>query len=198
MQGFDALGFLAVGGFVVARWSAFAQEGKDGLGDFDHRRRIFIAALGFFGVGVDAFFERFEIGDGEFELDDFGIAQGVDAAFDMGNIAVLEAAQHIHHGIHFADMGEEFVAEAFALARAAHEARDIDKFKLVGDDHRRFGDFGELGLARVRHRNAADIRLDGAERIVRRFRRLLGEQRVEEGRFADVRQADDATIKAHR
>ncbi len=51
--------------------------------------------------------------------------------------------------------------------------------------------------ARIRHRHLADIRLDGAERIIRRLRRRGLRQRVEEGRLADVRQADDAAFEAH-
>ena len=43
----------------------------------------------------------------------------------------------------------------------------------------------------------ADIRLDGAKGIVRRLRRSRLRQSVEQGRLADVRQADDAALEAH-
>ena len=50
---------------------------------------------------------------------------------------------------------------------------------------------GQAVQARVGHGDDAHVRLDGRERIVRR-RRVAGGQRVEDGGFADVGQADDA------
>ena len=50
---------------------------------------------------------------------------------------------------------------------------------------------------RVRHGDLADVRLDGAERIVRRLRRRGLRQRIEQRRLADVRQADDAAFESH-
>ena len=41
------------------------------------------------------------------------------------DVRVLEAADHLHDGVHLADVREELVAEAFALARALHEAGDV-------------------------------------------------------------------------
>ena len=43
----------------------------------------------------------------------------------------------------------------------------------------------------------ADVRLDGAERIVRRLRRRGLGQRIEQRRLADIGQADDAAFEAH-
>ena len=51
--------------------------------------------------------------------------------------------------------------------------------------------------ARIRHRHAADIRLDGAERVVRRLRRRGRGQRVEQRGLAHVRQPDDAAVETH-
>jgi hypothetical protein len=47
---------------------------------------------------------------------------------------------------------------------------------------------------RVRHFNDADVRLDGAERVILSRDARLG-QGVEEGGFADVGQADDAAFQ---
>ena len=55
---------------------------------------------------------------------------------------------------------------------------------------------GERGEARVRHRHDADIRIDGAERVVLGRDAGAG-QRIEERGLADVRQADDAAADAH-
>jgi small GTP-binding protein len=44
----------------------------------------------------------------------------VDAVGDVDDVRVLEAAQHVGDRVALADVGEELVAEAFALARALH------------------------------------------------------------------------------
>ena len=59
------------------------------------------------------------------------------------------------------------------------------------------GDRRQRVEARVGHRDVADVRLDGAERIVGGLRRRRLRQRVEERRLADVRQADDAAFETH-
>ncbi len=50
----------------------------------------------------------------------------------MGDVVVLEAAQHMRDGVDLADIGEELVAQPFALRRAAHQAGDITKVMRVG------------------------------------------------------------------
>ena len=115
----------------------------------------------------------------------------------MGDVGILEAAHHMRDGVDLADVGEELVAEAFALGGAAHEAGDVDEGQPGRDDLRRFGDRRELVEPRIGHGDFADIRLDGAERIVRRLRRRRLGQRVEQGRLADIGQADDTAFESH-
>ena len=95
--------------------------------------------------------------------------------------AVLEAAQDVDDGIDLADVGEELVAEALAFRGAAHQAGDIDEFQAGGDGLDRLADLGQYMKARVGHADAADVRFDGAERVVRRLGRGGGGQRVEQG-----------------
>ena len=54
-------------------------------------------------------------------------AIGIDAALDVGHVGVLEAAQHVGHRVHLADVGQELVAEPLALGGAAHQAGDVDE-----------------------------------------------------------------------
>ena len=68
---------------------------------------------------------------------------------------------------------------------------------LCWDDAFRLGDFGQRVEPRVGHSDFADIGLDRAERKIRRLRRCGAGQRVEKGRFADVRQTDDAHFETH-
>ena len=89
----------------------------------------------------------------------------------MGDVVIFEAAQHMRDGVDLADVGEELVAEPFALGGAAHQARDVDEGDARRDEFGGLGDRGELFQPWVGHRHVADIGLDGAERIVRRLRR---------------------------
>src|SRR3546814_6036030 len=93
-----------------------------------------------------------------------GIGDRVDLAFDVGDVAILEAAQYMTDRIDLADMGEELVAEALTLRGTAHQAGDIDEGQLGRDDLARAGDLGQHVQSLVRHADQAGIRLDGAER----------------------------------
>ena len=115
----------------------------------------------------------------------------------MSDVAALEAAQHVDDRIDLTDVGEELVAEAFALASAADQPGDVDELDLGLDLLRGLGDLADLVEPRVRHGDAADVRLDRAERIIRRLRSGGFGQSIEKRRFADVRQADDAAAEAH-
>ena len=115
----------------------------------------------------------------------------------MGDVAVLEAAHHVHDGVDLADGGEELVAEPLALGGAAHQAGDIDEDDARRNDLGRLAERRQPVQPRIRHRDLADIGLDGAERIIGGLRRRRLGQRVEERRLADIRQADDAAFKSH-
>ena len=58
-------------------------------------------------------------------------------------------------------------------------------------------DSGKFLQARIGYRHFASIRLDGAERIVRRLRRRRPGQRIEKRRFAHVGQTNDAAFETH-
>ena len=65
----------------------------------------------------DAPLEALEVGEHQLGLDGLGVGDRIDAALDMGDVVILEAAQHMDDGVDLADVGEELVAQAFALAR---------------------------------------------------------------------------------
>ena len=98
--------------------------------------------------------------------------------------------------VDFADRGEKLVAEALAFRSAADQPGDVDKGQPGRDDLGRLGDRGELVEPRIGNRDFADIRLDGAERIVSRLRRRRLGQRIEQRRFADIGQPDDTAFKS--
>ena len=106
--------------------------------------------------------------------------------------------RHVDDGVDLADVAEELVAQPFALRGAADQPGDIDERELGRDDLGRAGDRRQLVEPRVGYRDLPDIGLDGAEGIIGRLRRLRLGERIEEGRLADIGQADDAAFEAHR
>jgi hypothetical protein len=115
----------------------------------------------------------------------------------MRDVGILEAAQHLKHGIDLADRTQELVAEALALGGAAHQTRNVLDLELGGHGLRGLGQPAQRVEPWIGYRHAAHIGLDRAKGIVRRRRGLAVGHRVEEGRLADVRKADDAAIEAH-
>jgi len=51
----------------------------------------------------------------------------------VGDISALEAAQDVNDRINFTDVGEELVAEAFALGCSADESGNVYEFDLGFD-----------------------------------------------------------------
>ena len=151
--------------------------------------------LAFFLQIVDALFQTVEIGQHQFGFDDLDVGDRIDLALDMGDVAVLEAAHDMHDRVHLADRGEKLVAEPLAFRGAAHQAGNIDEGDAGRNDLFRLRQRSKFLQARIGHGDLADIRLDGAERIIGRLRRRRLRQRVEERRLADIRQADDAAFE---
>ena len=110
---------------------------------------------------------------------------------------VFETAHHVRDRVGLADVREELVAEALALRRAGHEARDVDEFDRGRHDLLRLHDLRQRVEPQVRHRHDADVGVDGAERIVLR-RDLRARQRVEQRGLADVGKTHDAALDTHR
>jgi len=48
------------------------------------------------------------------------------------HVGVLETADHVDHGVHFADVRQELVAEAFSLRRALDQPGDVTNSTTVG------------------------------------------------------------------
>ena len=98
----------------------------------------------------------------------------------------------MNDSVYFTDVTEELVAETFALAGTFDEAGDVDELDSSGDELVRAADFAEHGKAFIRHDDDALIRLDGAERIVRRLRFSGAGDCIKESGFSDVGETDDA------
>ncbi len=195
-EGFDEFDFF---GFEIgehgADGDAFLQVADDGFDDGDEDEGIFVASAGQLAELVDAFFGGFEVSEDEFGVDGVDVAEGIDTAFNVGNVAALEAADDVEDGVDFADMGEELVAEAFALGGAADDAGDIDDAEQRGDEFVGGDADADFFEAVVRDGDDADVGLDGGEGVIGGERTGVGE-RVKDGGFADVGQTNDSDFHA--
>ncbi len=116
-----APGFLVVFGDLGRTRGTSGVELFEGQVRQPKRRYAFlIAALGPLLQVDDAFLEALQVGQHQLGLDDVEIGEWVDPAFDVGDVGVLEAAGDEGHGVTVADRGQELVAQALALGRAAH------------------------------------------------------------------------------
>ena len=193
--GGDQLGVLLTVGFKGAR----ALTGVEVRGEcLEYVRLVqeLLVALAHLRGLFHAAVHHLQVGHDEFEVDRFNVADGIDGHVragvgdDVHDVLVIEAAHDVNDGVRATDVLQELVAEASTLARALDKTRDVHEFDdrgglLLGVVH-----LGELVQPLVGHGHHADVRLDGAERIVGALRAGVGDG-VEQGGLADVRQPDD-------
>ncbi len=179
-----------------ARGLAFVQVRQQAFQQRDQLLRILVARLGLLAVALDGAFHHGQVGQCQFGQDDFDVGNRIDLAGDVHHVGIVKTAHHVDDGIGLADVGQELVAQTFAFGRARHQPGDVDEL----DDRRlhalRLDDLRQLFHARIGHLDDADVRFDGAERIVLRGDARLG-QRIEQGGFADIGQSDDTAFQTH-
>ena len=97
------------------------------------------------------------------------------------DIRIFKAADDLDDGIHFANVGEELVAETFPGAGAFYEAGDVHEFNGGGNRDLGFGDAFQHGQTGIGNGHDADIGVDGAEGIVGGHRLAGAGDGVEQG-----------------
>ena len=162
----------------------------------DQLLRLLVARFGLLAVALDRAFHHREVGQCQFGQDDLDIGNGIDLAGDMHHIGIVKAAHHVDDGIGLADVGEKLVAQSFASGRARHQPGNVDELDDGWLDALRLDDLRQLIHARIRHLYNAYVWFDGTERIVFRRDARLG-QRIEQGGFAHIGQADDSAFQTH-
>ena len=137
-----------------------------------------------------AFMDTFEITEDQLIVDDINIPQRIYGAVDVDDILVLKAADYMDNGVHFPNVGQEFVSEAFARSRSFDQSGDIDEL----DDSRciflRMIKIRQPVEAFIRHRDGAHVRFDGTERIVGGSCSRTGNS-VEQRALSHIGEADD-------
>src|SRR3546814_16448206 len=90
---------------------------------------------------------------------DFDVGDGIDLAGYVDDVGVFEAAHHVDDGVGFADVRQELVAQAFALAGAGHQAGDVDELHRGRQDALGPDNAGQLLQARIRHLHHAPVEI---------------------------------------
>jgi hypothetical protein len=183
-------------GFEVSRKKVEMRDQLLAEGDFG--LRVFFAALRvLFGL-VLATLDGVHVGEDELGVDDLDVGHRVDGSAHVGDVAIFKAAHDVHDGVHFADVAQKLVSEAFALAGALHEAGDVHEFDRGGDELLGAGELRKSGEALIRHGDDAGVRLDGAEGVVGSLRLSGAGDCIEESGFANVRKAYDTSAEHKR
>src|SRR5690606_557451 len=87
---------------------------------------------------------------------------------------------------------EELIAKPLPLARTFDDAGDIDQLKHGRNELFWHNQGRNASQAVVGNRHDALVRLDRAERIISRLSRRRAGERIKQGAFADVRQANNS------
>ena len=111
-----------------ARGPALVEHRLDLLQHRDDPLRFLVAgrARGFSYFAI-CFVDRGEVGERELGVDRLDVGDGIDLARDVHDVVVVEAAHDVRDRVGLADVGEELVAEPFALRRAGDESGDVDE-----------------------------------------------------------------------
>ena len=115
---------------------------------------------------LDPVFHRLQVLDLQFHVHDFLVPDRVHGTIDMGDVSVVKAAEDVQDGVGFPDVREELVSETLSLGSALHQTGDVHDFHRGGNGALGLADLRQDLQALVRHVGGADIRFDGAERVV--------------------------------
>src|SRR5437763_7416496 len=144
---------------------------------------------------VFAFLQRRQIGQHKLGVDNFDVFNRIDRSTDMMNVAILEAANHLHNRIDFANVTEELIAEAFARTRPFNESSDINELNRGRHNFWRMRDLSKSRQTRIWNGDDADVRINRAKGIILGWRFVRARNSVKERRLADVRQSDDTSAQ---
>ncbi len=188
---------IAGGNRSGPRWPTLTQLGQGEIHQTQSGGALLVPGLGPLFEVHDPLLQALQVGEHQFGLDDVEVGDRVNPPLDVGDVVVDEAARNEGDGVAIPDVGQELVSQALALSRAPDQTRDVDEVDAGGNDLPGPGDLRQGVETRLRHRHVADIGFDGAEGIVGRLRRRRLGQGVEQGRLADIGQADNGDFQGH-
>ena len=154
------------------------------------QRSFLVASFEKFYQTFHTFFNGFHICKAQFGVDNFNVTQGVNAAFNVGDVAIFKATYNLSNSIYFADVCQEFVTQAFALGSAFYKTSNIYEAHCRGNNSFGLEHFAQNVQSFIRNINDTYVGFNGAERIVGSFCASFGNC-VKQGTFANVRQTND-------
>ena len=187
------LGIVGVGPGQLALVQVAQQTlQKLGLGG-----ELLVSALHGLLALVDAALHHLDVGHDQLQVDDVDVTQRIGAALHMGDIAVLEAADHMDDGVGGTDVGQELVAQTLALGSALDQACDVDEL-----DDGRGGLLGGVEVGQplqtlVGHGNHTHIGVDGAEGVVVGRNAGVGDG-IEQSGLAHIGQTNDTKFHMNK
>ncbi len=132
----------------LRRLRAVEREAADGIPRGEPRfagREHLDAGLGVFVAGAGGplgplqhAFDRLQVGEHQLGVDRFDVADRVDGPFDVHHVGIGEAADDVQNRVDVADVGQELVAQPFALRRPADQPGNVDQLHDGRDDLLRF------------------------------------------------------------
>ena len=174
---------------------AFVESLEHLLGGFELEHGGFIT-LGFFLQTRQSLLNRGNISQHKLGLDSFHVRLRINLLGHMLDVGVAEETYNFADSIGLANIGEEFIAQALALASACNQTCDIDEFHRGRHNLGRIVDLRQRVQTIVGHRNQTHIRLDCGKGIIGGKTALL-RKRGKQRRLADVRQAHNTDGKRH-
>ena len=129
-----------------------------------------VAAAGLLLLLEKPLVDGIEVCKHQFGFYHLDVSLRADLAVDMYYVRVGETAHDMNYGVHLADVAQELVAKALALACALDEPRDVHDLhgggrQLLGVVH-----LVQHHQALVRHLHDADVRVDRCKGVVGRLR----------------------------
>ena len=140
--------------------------------------------------------DHLQVRHDQLQVDGLDVAQGVhgDVLACIGHhvhdVLVVKASDHMDDGVRAADVLQELVAQAGALAGALYQTGDVHELDDGGRLFVRLVHLRQLVQPLIRHSHHAHIGLDGAEGVVGAFGACVGNG-VEQGALAHVGQTHD-------
>src|SRR5439155_11385551 len=83
--------------------------------------------------------QRRHVCEGELCIDHLDVTDGINRSAHMMNVRIFEAAHDLYNRVHFPNVMEKLVSQAFARACSFHQAGDIDELNRGWCDFLRVG-----------------------------------------------------------
>mmetsp|Transcript_22884 Transcript_22884/g.40448 ORF Transcript_22884/g.40448 Transcript_22884/m.40448 type:complete len:441 (-) Transcript_22884:56-1378(-) len=161
------------------------EGGKEGRAELTTRRTLNLLCFLLLS-GKDVF----EILLAKLHLNGFKITNRINTVVNVNDLVIIKRPNNMENSINGTNMTQEIISKSGTFRSTPNQTGDIGDIKVSRVFRSRLPHVAEPVVTFIRNWATAFIRFDGAERVVLSGNSLLG-QKVEKGRFADVRKTDN-------